>query len=117
MKRDKIIYWIATGLLSLMMLGSASVYFFKHADAVAQWDALGFPSYPIYFLGVCKVLGIMAILTKKSAFLKEWAYAGFFFNFCLALLANLNGGDKPLLPIIAMVLLFTSYYFDKKVND
>ncbi len=32
-KRDKIIYWISTGLLTALMLMSAGMYFFKHEMA------------------------------------------------------------------------------------
>ena len=85
MKRDKIIYWIATGLLSLMMLFSAGMYFFNHEEVVQVFTTLGYPAYIVYPLALAKVLGLIAILTKKSQVLKEWAYAGFFFDFVLAL--------------------------------
>lgn len=114
MKKELIPFWIATSLLSAMMLISASRYFFDHANAVVQWDKLGFPSYPIYFLACCKILGVLAILSNRNAKLKEWAYAGFFFNFCLAFLAQINAGDQFWLPMIAMGLLFTSYLSDTR---
>ncbi len=36
------------------------------------------------------ILGLIAIWSNKSATLKEWAYAGFFFNFVLAFLAEVH---------------------------
>lgn len=116
MKRDKIIYWIATGLLCLMMLFSAGMYFFNHEEVVQVFATLGYPAYIVYPLAIAKILGLLAILTKRSQVLKEWAYAGFFFDFVLALAAHLQAGDGEFGgAAVAIVLLFVSYAYDKKV--
>jgi hypothetical protein len=48
--------------------------------------------------------------------LKEWAYAGFFFDFVLAALAHYFSGVLSLIAaIVALVLLMTSYALGKKV--
>jgi len=61
-------------------------------------------------------LGIAAILTKKSNILKEWAYAGFFFDFLLAFFAHIAVGDGEFGgAIIATILLFVSYIYDRKI--
>ncbi|MRT91827.1 DoxX family protein [Ancylomarina sp. 16SWW S1-10-2] len=115
-KRNKIIYWIATGLLSALMLMSASMYIFNYEMVSQTFVKLGFPVYIIYPLAAAKILGLIAILTKKSKFLKEWAYAGFFFDFVLALSAHLLINDGAFLPaIVAIVLLIISYRYDKKI--
>lgn len=77
MKVQKIIYWIATGLLSALMLYTAAMYFIKHEALVEVFARLGYPAYIIYPLAVAKILGIIAILTKKSKFLKELASPDF----------------------------------------
>jgi len=63
------------------------------------------------------ILGVIAILTKRSAFLKELAYAGFFYDFILAASAHINAGDGILvLPaLVCLVLLIISYVLDKKL--
>ena len=112
----KIVYWIATVLLSLMMLGSAAMYIFNHAEAVKIFNDLGYPSYLAYPLAIAKILGLIAILTKKSKTLKEWAYAGFFFDFLLAASAHyFSGVPSPILAVVALVLLIVSYILDKKI--
>lgn len=114
--RNKIIYWIATGLLSTLMLMSASMYFFKYEMVSQTFLNLGFPVYIIYPLAIAKLLGVIAILTKKSKTLKEWAYAGFFFDFLLALSAHWVINDGEFVPaFVAIVLLIVSYRYDKKV--
>ncbi|MGB1315471.1 MAG: DoxX family protein [Chitinophagales bacterium] len=116
MKKAKIIYLISTGLLSLMMLMSAGMYIVKNADVSVIFSGLGFPTYIIYPLAVAKILGIIAIWTKKSQCLKEWAYAGFFFDFVLAASAHISVSDGEFIPaIVAIVLLFVSYFSEKKM--
>ena len=114
-KRNNIIYKVATILLTLLMLMSASMYVFTHAEVAEVFTSLGFPTYIIYPLAAAKVLGLVAIWTKKSAVLKEWAYAGFFFNFLLAFAAHyaVNDGEH-FGALMALVLLAVSYKFENK---
>ena len=115
-KQDKIIYWTSTGLLTALMLLSAGMYFVQHDMVSATFTKLGFPTYIIYPLAIAKILGLIALWTRKSEMLKEWAYAGFFFDFVLALSAHLNIGDGEFLPsIIALILLVVSYIFEKRI--
>jgi len=114
-KREKIIYWIATGLLSVMMLMSAGMYVFNNAMVSETFGMLGFPVFIIYPLAIAKLLGVVAILTNKSAILKQWAYAGFFFNFALAAAAHINIKDgEEMGAFIAMALLLVSYIMGRK---
>ncbi len=41
---------------------------------------LGYPEYFIRFIGIAKLLGAIAILIPGYSRLKEWAYAGLFFD-------------------------------------
>lgn len=118
MKKNKIIYWTATGLLSALMLLSIGMYIFNNEMASQSFSALGYPVYLVYILATAKLLGLVAILTKKSETLKEWAYAGFSFNFILAVIAHLQVGDGEFAPsLVALVLLAVSYFFEKKIAD
>lgn len=115
-KRNKIIYWIATGLLTALMLMSISMYFMKYEMVSATFTKLGFPAYLVYPLAIAKLLGLIAILSKKSELLKEWAYAGFFFDFLLAFSAHIAANDGEFgMALIAIVLLIVSRIYDRKV--
>lgn len=115
MNKDKIIYWGSTGLLSLMMLASASMYFLKYDEVSKVFGDLGFPTFIIYPLAVAKILGVIAILTKKSVFLKNLAYAGFFYDFVLAFGAHIAVADGEAAgAVVALVLLALSYFFEDK---
>ncbi len=116
-KTNKTIYWIATGLLTVMMLMSIGMYFFDNAKVSETFVKLGFPAYIVYPLAIAKLLGLIAIWTNKIKALKEWAYAGFFFNFILAIAAHVMISDGEHLPaIVALVLLLVSYMYSKKVH-
>ncbi len=117
MKTQNILYWIATGLLSLMLLGSATMYFVKHADVVMEFEKLGFPIWVIYPLAICKIAAVAVILSNKGGVLKQWAYAGLFFNITLAFFAHFMVGDgEEIGALIAMALLLSSYFLGKKVR-
>jgi hypothetical protein len=117
MKTNRIIYYISTGLLSLFMLGAAGMYIFNHAEVAKIVASLGYPTYIIYPLAIAKILGIIAILSNYSKTLKEWAYAGFFFDFILALSAHLNAGDGGwAASVVALILLMIAYIFYKRIS-
>jgi hypothetical protein len=111
----KIAYWIVTGLFCLMMLAGAAIEIFAFGDSVMMLAQLGYPAHIAYVLPIIKIAGVIAILTRYSNTLKEWAYAGFFFDFVLAALAHyFSGVPSPIAAIVALVLLMTSYALDKK---
>lgn len=43
-------------------------------------EQLGYPLYVVTILGIWKILGAIALLVPRFPRLKEWAYAGVFFN-------------------------------------
>jgi hypothetical protein len=51
-----------------------------HADPHGVVPVLGYPMYFFAILGFWKVLGAIAILVPRYPLLKEWAYAGIFFD-------------------------------------
>jgi hypothetical protein len=116
-KSDKIIYWIATGLVEFLFLGSAIFYFVKHDMVLANMAHLGYPAYLSLFLPFTKILGGVIILTSKWKSLKEWAYSGLFINCILAAIAHGNSGDGWINPgTIGSIFLLVSYFYSKKIG-
>lgn len=114
----KIAYWIVTGLFCLMMFAAVAIEIFQFNESVKLLGDLGYPAHIAYVLPVTKFLGALAILTRYSKTLMEWAYAGFFFDFVLAALAHyFSGVPSPVAAIVALVLLMTSYWLGKKVYE
>ena len=116
MKAIRISYYVALGLFTALMLFSAFNYFANHAAISEAFTSLGFPVFLIYPLAIAKLLGLVAIWTKYSLVLKEWAYAGFVFNTLLAAAAHLNAGDGQAAgAFVALALILTAYFLEKKV--
>ncbi|MBS1504659.1 MAG: DoxX family protein, partial [Bacteroidetes bacterium] len=81
MKATRIIYWISTILVIAMMLYSAYGTFFIHNQEGADvMEKIAIPTYLMQFLAVAKVLGAIVILVPGYPRLKDWAYAGYFFD-------------------------------------
>jgi len=117
MERDKIIYYVSTGLLTLLMLFSAGMYIFNNMEIQKMFVNFGYPTYIIYPLAIAKLLGVFAIWSPKFKIVKEWAYAGFFFDFLLAFFAHKMIGDgEETGAVMALVLLTLSYLFYKKIK-
>jgi hypothetical protein len=123
MKRNKIIFWIATVIIILwegIMPLSTVLFMPEYVNAGTQ--PLGYPDYFAYALIVCKVLGAITIaVTKLPAKLREWAYAGLSFNLLFAVISHIvvDGNIAYILmPVVVGVVLLVSYlYQPKPVNE
>ncbi len=112
----KVVYWIATAALCIIMLYSAQMYFFKTEMIKGFFESFKYPTYIIIPLALAKILGVIAILTNKIRWIKEWAYAGFFFDLILASLAHYYAGHAIGLSVYAIIILAISYGAGKKVR-
>ena len=112
----KIVYWVGTGLLSLVMIFSATMYFTNTAAIQEAFTGFGYPSYLVIPLGIVKLLGLVAIISNRSATLKEWAYFGFLIDLILAIAAHLAVKDgQSLFAIAALAGWIASYVGYKKM--
>ena len=83
---------------------------------------LGYPEYFGNALVVFKVIGVLAIVIPKvPARIKEWAYAGFTFDFLFAAISHwavdgING--QTFFPLIVFGILAVSYiYYNKNLAN
>lgn len=117
MKKTKIYFWIITGLFSAFMLFSAIPDVLMLPEAITFINHLGYPNYFVPFIGVAKVLGIIAILIPGFPRIKEWAYAGLFYDLTGATYSNIaTDGFHPsiLVMLFPISFLFISYYLHHK---
>lgn len=116
MDTNKIIYWIATGLIAALMLMSAGMYFINTEEVKEIFIRLDYPPYLVIPLAVAKVLAIVAIVSRRSNTLKEWAYVGLLIDFALAFFAHYKAQDGGhTLAAFAIIVLLISYFFEKRV--
>ena len=117
MKIQRIIYWIATSIFSLLLTFSVYNYFFNYDAIRGFFEAFGYPVYLIYPLATAKILGLIVIWINKGGWIKEWAYAGFFFNALLAFFAHymISDGQQGG-AVMVLIFLLISYFLGKKVR-
>jgi uncharacterized membrane protein YphA (DoxX/SURF4 family) len=73
-------YWITTGLVVLAMFSGGLAELARRPETINGMRELGYPVYFVMILGFWKVLGSVALVIPGFPRLKEWAYAGIFFN-------------------------------------
>jgi uncharacterized membrane protein YphA (DoxX/SURF4 family) len=93
MRTKMIAYWLVTAFLLLNVLSGALAELARLPGNVEGMRALGYPLYLMTILGVWKVLGTAALLVPRFPRLKEWAYAGIFFNMSGAAISHVVAGD------------------------
>jgi hypothetical protein len=116
MKAKKIVYWTTTALVAFF-IGSGGVAQLAHAQASVDGFVriLHYPAYFVTILGFWKVAGAIAILIPRYPRLKEWAYAGIFFDLtgAAASCAAVGGygayGFHIIAPLLIAVLTVASW--------
>lgn len=108
-----IVYWVATLFVVVTSLW-AGVLDLLHAPPL--FDALLALGYPAHFatvLGAWKILGALALAAPRLPLLKEWAYAGMFFDFTGAIVAQASAGPdlaSCVAPVVSTGALLVSWY-------
>ena len=116
MKKFKIAYWTSTGLLSAMLIMSATMYVVRHEEIIQVFESFGYPTYIIYPLAIAKVSAVVVLLTQKVSKIKEWAYSALFFELILAFFAHYMISDgEQIGAVMAMTLLVISYITGNKI--
>ena len=113
-KTTKILYWSATVIIFLFE-GVLPALTSQTELAKEGIRHLGYPEYFGNTLVVLKILGAFALIIPKiPSRVKEWAYAGFAFDFIFACISHwvVDGfGFQTIFPLIFLAILVTSYIF------
>lgn len=119
MKKDKIIYWTATSIIGLFE-GVMPALTSQTELAKEGIRHLGYPPYFGNALIIFKVVGVLALVIPQiPKRIKEWAYAGFIFNFLFACISHVcvDGIDgHTFFPLIILGILVVSYIYYHKLN-
>lgn len=125
MKKINIIYWVSTVIASGLML-FAAIPNAMLTDETKQFMAgyLHFPDYFTQFIGVAKILGVIAILVPGFPRIKEWAYAGLFFDLVGAVYSQVAvhtpfwgpQGGWALMLLWILPLVVSYIYYHKKLK-
>ena len=119
-KRNKIIFWVTTGLIFIM---EGLLPAFTSQTELAK-QGIRHLQYPEYFgnaLVIFKVLGSLAlIIPQVPKRIKEWAYAGFTFDFIFAAISHgaVDGLNfQTFFPVIFLGILAASYISYHKLKS
>lgn len=94
-KTVNILYWVFTILFAGLMAFSAIPNILSNEDSIKlMHDMLGYPIYIIPFIGMAKLLGAITILIPGLKKIKEWAYAGLFFDLAGAIYSGIAVAGK-----------------------
>lgn len=75
-----IAYWGCTAILCVELLTGGIWDMVRTRYVVGVVTRLGYPEYILTILGLWKLLAVPALLVPGATRLKEWAYAGIFFE-------------------------------------
>lgn len=89
-------------------------------DAILEIvEPLGIPTYILTLIGIWKLLGVVALWVPKMPRVREWAYAGFFFDLTGAAWWHGGAGDTAGIapPLVLMALLMAGYVLRHKTAE
>jgi len=110
----RIIYVTSTAVLVLEMLVGAFMDLAHLPHVVQDVRSIGYPTYVLYIVGVWKVLAVAALLWQRLPRLREWAYAGVFFEMSGAAASHVLAGDpigKYAAPLAFTYFTLVSWWF------
>ncbi len=123
-KTNNIIYWIATIIfVGLMIFSSIDGLQPTQQGIKFLHDMLGYPIYFIQFISYAKLIGCAVVLIPGlNRYVKEWAYAGLFFDLAGAVYSGIASGGSFDPRIFGMLMWIipgiVSYYtWHKKIRQ
>lgn len=118
-KTNKIIFWTAT-ILIFLFEGVMPALTSQTELAKEGVRHLGYPDYFGNALVVFKIIGsLILVIPQLPKRVKEWAYAGFTFDFLFASISHyaIDGFDfQTIFPLIVLAVLMVSYIYFHKLN-
>jgi len=117
-KTTKTIYWIGIFLTSLWFGASGFFELTKNALVWEITQQLGYPAHFIYLLGIAKVAGVIVLLVpNKLLRLKEWVFAGVFFDIIFAFGSKVAviGFGAATDAVIAFLMVSVTYAMFRKL--
>ena len=107
-----IAYWATTILGPASFVIGGVVGLTGSEQSTAALSHLGYPAYFGLMLGACKLAGAVVTVIPGVPRLKEWAYAGFFFDLTAAAVSHAAVGDSAgdiVAPLVFLALVAASY--------
>ena len=110
--KSSVAYWVFTLLAAMLFAIPGAALLLRVPHFTKDMAQLGYPAYFLTILGAWKLLGVLGILVPGMPRLKEWAYAGMFFDLTSAAISRAVVGDgfiKMLIPLVVVAVVFLSW--------
>ena len=107
-----IAFWVTTIFGPASFVIGGYLHLTRDPQVMATLAHLGYPPYFATIMGVWKLLGAIAIVVPGFPRLKEWAYAGFFFDLTGAAATRAFVGDGAadiVAPLVFLALVMASW--------
>lgn len=117
-KKNKIIYWISTGLIALFELSGA--FFMNSEMAIAGTRHLGLPDWFRWEVSIGHLIGGILLVIPVNKRIKEWTYVAFGIDFISAFIAYAStDGFVPntFSPLVTLAILIVSYVYYHKIKN
>jgi hypothetical protein len=111
---NRVIYITSTAILVLEILAGAFMDLGHFPLVVQDIRSIGYPTYVLYIVGVWKILAVGALLWRRLPRLREWAYAGIFFEMSGAVASHVLVGNpigRFAAPLAFTFLTLVSWWF------
>lgn len=112
------VYWVSTGLMLVWLVGMGAACLLHSSFAVDAITQLGYPRYFLTLLGFAKLLELAAKVLPVGRTLREWAYAGVFFELAAAVFSYLASGAPlwDVIPPLTTLLIVAASYLSWRVR-
>jgi hypothetical protein len=107
-----IAYWVTTLLVAQEMVAASLWAFLRPGYVSGNLTHLGYPPYVQTIIGVWAFPCAVTLIAPRFGRLKEWAYAGAFFDYSGAVASHACAGDGPgrwVAPLVFAVVALASW--------
>ncbi len=118
MNKTKIVYWVSTAIVAVIMMFSG--FSCLASEEMKQaFGQIGFPAFFRIELGVAKLMGAVLLLVPAvKGFAKQFVYAGFMIVLASAFITHVAIGDTVMnsaKPLVFLGILAVSYVYYGKL--
>lgn len=113
MKKINLFYWIITIIFAGYMIFTAVPDLLLQDKSASFITMLGYPTYLGPFIDIAKIIGSIVICIPAFPRIKEWAYAGLFFDLAGAtysIVIKFGVDVSIIFMLLPIVFLFASYF-------
>ena len=107
-KSSNLIYWVLTGIVSLIFIGSASGKFFANEEALKMAASFGLDAKTNTLLGIVEIISLILFVIPRTGILGTLLIAAYMGG---AIATHLEHGQSIIAPCIIQTILFLVAFY------